>query len=362
MTPDTLSTKLLGSSAARHADLDTWVPPAGIRVIQIAGWGLDTAKSLAYTETRGFQCTLAFTCGTKTTIHHTLNTVVDGDNTVVTPSETAVLNAQTYYLDLFGSNRDRQETRGHADITEMNAFEQLFPLLLASSTPKILPNYVSTAIPYQEFGQAGTRIHLRGPAVLIATDSKGRQTGTKRAPANPDIVTVVSQIPNSTYKQVGDDAYITLTSTDTVQVAIQATASDTIAVDIATSTDTGQNPPTSYGDIPVTASTTATVTIDPNATTTPPVIVDTNGDGTPDVQITPVDPLDTALSYLNRIITTIPTLAINASDTQQLVSKFTNAKNILIGTSTWDMLDSDHDQTQYFSTSTTNPSDDNGSY
>ena len=351
MTPDTLSTKALASSAARHTDLDTWIPPTGVRLIQIAGWGLNTTKSIAYTETRGLQCTVAFQCVTKTFLHHALNTVIDGDNTVVIPSETAIANNQTYYLDLFRSNRDREETRGHADITEMNAFQNLFPLLLASTTPSILPRYVSTAIPFQEHGQGGTRIHLRGPAVVVATDSKGRQTGTKHAPKT-EVVSTVSQIPNSTYKQVGDDSYLTVTGINPLQVAIQATASDTITVDIATSSDSGQNQPTSYGDISVTASTTATITLDPNATTTPPILVDTDGDGNTDTEVNPVDPKEDALSYLNFIIKTVPTMGIESTSSNQLVSKFSNAKKLLLGELTWDTLDDDHDQPGYYGTTT----------
>jgi hypothetical protein len=350
LTPNTLSPFLFARSVANHADMDTWVAPPGVRVMQIAGWGLETTKAIHYAEKSVVKCSFIFTCKSITKVRRELSTVIDGDNTVVIPSQIAMPQVATYYLNLFNSNQVRQETHGHADITEMNAFQQLFPLLLGTTTPKVLPEYVTQTIPEQDAHRQGMRIHISGPASMVATDTQGRQAGSHESP-NSEISVVTNHIPNSSYKQVGDDTYFSITNGSPVTVLIQAniaaTTTDTVTIQIATSTGNVQSTPSTYGDIPVTASTTATVILTPGATTTPPVFVDTNGNGSTTIQIQPQVVNTDAINYLDTIIRAIPTLYLNASNTEQLVSKFTNAKSILETVPIGDLIDDDKNLQTY---------------
>src|SRR3989338_754243 len=50
LTPNVLNAMMLADAGATHATLDAWTPPAGIEVLQIAGWGIDTLAGLSYSQ------------------------------------------------------------------------------------------------------------------------------------------------------------------------------------------------------------------------------------------------------------------------------------------------------------------------
>jgi pimeloyl-ACP methyl ester carboxylesterase len=86
--PNTLRPALLDRAKTTHQHLDAWMPPAGVRVVEVAGWGLDTATGIEYVEKQEKDCTLlVLSCRTVTKLgrHPVLST--DGDGTVVLASQ-----------------------------------------------------------------------------------------------------------------------------------------------------------------------------------------------------------------------------------------------------------------------------------
>ncbi|MBI4088078.1 hypothetical protein HY418_01710, partial [Candidatus Kaiserbacteria bacterium] len=72
--PTILSSGLLSQSQAMHQTIDAWVPPPGVELIQIAGWGIPTTVSgISYGKKNG-------------NIEPAANFTIDGDGTVVVPS------------------------------------------------------------------------------------------------------------------------------------------------------------------------------------------------------------------------------------------------------------------------------------
>ncbi|MCX6790094.1 MAG: hypothetical protein NTV60_01040, partial [Candidatus Kaiserbacteria bacterium] len=82
---------LLGNAETLHTSLDAWIPPSGVQLTQIAGWGIPkTVTGITYKKK-----------GTGVTPQ--ANLTVDGDGTVVVPSAlwtSTTTGAMNYWMDL----------------------------------------------------------------------------------------------------------------------------------------------------------------------------------------------------------------------------------------------------------------------
>ncbi len=113
--PNVLKDPLLAKAKDVHTLIDGWTPPAGMSVIQIAGWGIDTVKSVRYS--------CGIFCNSLATLDRDIETTLDGDETVVTPSavwmSTSTANVERWWVDLEKHNTIIRVNREHASILEV---------------------------------------------------------------------------------------------------------------------------------------------------------------------------------------------------------------------------------------------------
>ncbi|MBU3979586.1 hypothetical protein KJ980_04315 [Patescibacteria group bacterium] len=185
----------------------------------------------------------------------------NGDDTVPLLSATLGKLSHVYYV-----------KQNHSDLPSGTALQMTFNLLNGqiADIPGVSP------IP---FAFDGKIISVHSPVVLHAYDNLGNHTGLK------DDGTVELGIPGSSYDELGESKFIYLPDGGHYNLKTKATEEGSFDLKIKIYTESDLTEEALYLDIPQTASTTASMTLD---TDTPVLKVDTNGDGTDikDIQAT----------------------------------------------------------------------------
>ena len=289
-TPTSLISSLLSSAETQHTILDNWTPPAGMEVIDIAGWGIPTTISgLKYSLHKG-------------EIKLEPTWTIDGDGTVVTPSALWTNgNASTtrYWVDEGKYNKDNSVQTGfglnpldHPDILEIPELITFISTNITTSSITTLPTYISTSTPTRQIGINDTRLiySLHSPLTLDIYDNLGNHTGISTTTGQ-----IEEQIPGTYFIQFGDVKYIftdtgspmTITmsgyDTGTFTFAIEQVQGDSIVSTVT------------FADIPTTPTTKVNMTIGNNINTLSPLNVDSDNNGTSDITLTPV--IDDVVTY-----------------------------------------------------------------
>jgi pimeloyl-ACP methyl ester carboxylesterase len=342
-TPNTLSSTLLASSTALHAYLDDWIATSSVQVIEVAGWGRDTTKGITYTESKGISCPAIYgICSDITKLAHRLEMTEDGDQTVVIPSEVAGITTKTYYLNLQNANPAFQKNWKHSDITESVPFQNLFSLLVATSSPQILPAFVTTVKPEAINISKRLRLRILSPVSLDAYDSQGRHTGLIQNPGG-EILAKEEEIPNSYYREYGEGKYLGLPAEDTITIKMKGLDIGTFTFE-ATSVDSATSTTVSYKDIPVTASSTAQLIISQDKVQNASLTLDINGDGIIDTTLASSSQAQTPLVYVRLIKLSADQMDLSTSTKRQLSAKFSNIEKLILKDSRWDDEDDDNDK------------------
>ncbi len=247
-----LGNSLLNESLSLHNSIDNWMSPAGLKVYQIAGWGLDTIAGIRYKEKQEIECPdgasdLSY-CYTKTYYDREPIFSVNGDGTVMTSSAVAMSNMETYYLDIKSSNIGFRTNRAHKNITEIDSAQELIGNMIKSEM-LILPNYVHTI----ESSMNGTnlQISVHSPVSLDIYNSTGQHVGKVKNPnPNSDLEMTENQIPNSYYAEFGEGKYAGVGSGDKYQLDLKGLDYGTFTLDI-TEVSSSSEKTISYKDIPV---------------------------------------------------------------------------------------------------------------
>ncbi|MDO8514338.1 MAG: hypothetical protein Q7S50_02220 [bacterium] len=342
--PDVLSPALLASATALHDDLDAWTPPSDVEVFQIAGWGLDTPKRITYVEKREAFCS-TITCLFATTTRHVVNMTADGDETVVTASAVATSSWQTYYISVKKLNDDTRKNLRHANLTETQPFKELFVLLLATSSPLTLPEYVSETLPVPTSDEKRLRLRVLSPISLDAYDSLGNHTGMAPNPiSGSDLLYKEENIPNSYYEEFGEGKYLGLPAGVPYSIKLKGLALGTFTFETTPVIGGVEGTTTSYVDIPVSASTTATTTIGVSGVPES-LALDQNGDGKTDVTFTSSRQSTDPLTYAKLIKTSVTGMDMGSKTKRQLTAKFTNVGYMISKLDKWDNEDDDGKET-----------------
>lgn len=296
-TPNVLRGQLLSEASTTKDMLDDWVPSLGLKVYQIAGWGLDTIRGIRYTERMKFQCNAdRSVCGDAPVLDREPLFTTDGDKTVVIPSAVGMDEAVgTYYLNLKLRNRGIQNfNREHADILEVSEVRELIEKLMTEGENPILPSFIGTEKPT---GVENLRLHIHSPARLDVFDSFGNHTGlsTSTIP-DSDLVFVDEQIPNSSYLEFGEGKYIGVDTADDYTALLRGTDAGTFSFIVEKVIDGTASTVASYVDIPVTQNTVATLMLHANGSTTE-LVIDADNDGDTDAVVGMDNDID-ALAYL----------------------------------------------------------------
>lgn len=343
-TPNTLSPSLLAEAKALHEELDARTPPAGVKVVQIAGWGLDTAKGITYTEKKESNCTLfVFACQEVTKLTHRVEMAQDGDGTVVAVSQAPTESLSTYYINLQGANDALQQNWGHANVTESVPFQNLFGLLVNASTTEQLPEFVGTTFSETESVEKRLRLRVLSPVTLHAYDSQGRHTGPAENP-NPDsdLLYKEEQIPNSYYAEFGEGKYLGLPADGLIRVEMAGLDTGTFTYEVSL-IDGEHTETVSYENIPVTASSTAIMLIENGTITDAALEIDANGNGQVDAVVGSAGGVKSPLAYVRLVKSTLSAMSLDPRIEHQLIAKFTNIENLLLRNQKWDWDDDDND-------------------
>jgi pimeloyl-ACP methyl ester carboxylesterase len=340
-TPDVLSAILLSNAAQLHAKVDSWQPPTGVQVIQIAGWGIDTPSEVTYSEQSVAQCQSG-SCAIVPVTRHVVNMTEDGDGVVVVPSEVATTTWPTYYINIPEYNHANGLNINHADITESQPLQSLFSLLLSSNSPKSLPNYVTTTQPNPTVEENSLRLRVLSPVTMDVYDVLGNHTGMTPNPnSQSDDLYVEEQIPGSYYQQYGEGQYIGLPVNGTYTVKLHGTGTGIFTFEITPVSAGVAGTPVTFDGIPVTASSTAMIKLTSTNPTATSLVVDENGDGKADISIASSAQLSDPIAYTKMMFTSILSMDIGPIVKIQLEAKIMNVGYLIAKSTLWNNDDSD---------------------
>jgi hypothetical protein len=312
LTPNVLEPILLILSDGVHRRIDTWIPPADIEVIQVAGWGLDTERGIKYLEKT------VFVGSTPVSIldHEPLITT-DGDGTVVTPSAVAMNGVTTYYVDLWEYNQRFLLTPfKHDRIMEATPVQYLIKNIIQNDSSPV--NYVTTAKPTEK--NSRLRMHMASPVAVDVFDSSGRHTGLSLSIPN----VLEEQIPNSYYWSIGNDIYMGLDTGDRYNVQLSGLALGTFTFEIEEVLNDQEIATLVYTDIPVSPTMQGTMTIQTVGDASQ-LAIDVEGDGTTDFFLNQNQTLGPVL-FVDMLTNIIQTLGFDKGTEQSLLAKLNNAK------------------------------------
>ncbi len=295
---------LISEAETLHSSIDNFVIPSSIKVIQIAGWGLDTISGFQYNTNSVCPSTSYSGCIGVYALDETPIFTSDGDKTVVTPSALAT-DGEKWWLNLPLSNRGvLNKDHKHADILEVPSlldfiFNRIKDLEI---NPTV---YLSTSTPVDILDKL--RLSVHSPVSLDAYDAFGNHTG-KVCPAGSSNCYIEENIPNSSYYEFGEGKYINLPKDDFQKVDLQGTDVGTFTYNSTVVDSGGQQTTSSFVDIPVTTQTQGEITLD--QTGVPQIKLDVTGDGVTDFTLKPAATFD-PIVYLQIMKTTVDSLDIS---------------------------------------------------
>lgn len=280
---------LLAQAAAAHASLDAWTPPAGMELIQIAGWGIPTLKGLEYASTsKPLYCLTVCEYGFRVTA----STTIDGDGTVVVPSQLwmsdSLPGVKNYWVNLSGYNNDHPfSTAGgvlkinHKNILEvpqLNMFISDAILNLAHS----LSYYQYLSLEAPTTTDVRLRYSLRSPLTLDLYDNEGRHTGISTTTGQ-----IEEQIPGTYYSELAGVKYLYADASSSARIIMVGYDTGPFTLEIEQYIGDSLTASTTFRDIPATPNTIASISIQSDVSTLSPLAVDENGDGTTDIELAP---------------------------------------------------------------------------
>ncbi len=303
-TPLPLNKKLVDKAAATHALLDAWRPPASVAVTEIVGWGNETVSNAIYIDKTTLSCISgSVVCSTKKVAGYTSLTVIDGDETVISPSA-AYLNSATYFN--LGQLNTGFFTKNykHADILSSSVLDSYIQKVLTSSSTPVSP-YFSSTTP----SGTGRRLVLIGahsPVLISATDSAGRTTGIFPSPnAGSDLYITKDEIPGSNVILAGEEKYLSVPEEVSVTVRLVGTGSGTVTLD---TTGADGAIVSSYENIPVVSGSTVDTTVQND--TLGALKLDLDGNGVTDLQTAGTPSVADTLALLKQRIASISSLVV----------------------------------------------------
>ena len=281
-----LNSTLINYANRTHTALDTWVPPAGVEVDQIAGWGVDTVSGI------DFYTPILADALTALKLARAYRPIFteDGDGTVTIPSALLMsgANVNRYWLDLFSYNNETKSDRKHKDIFEIPSLQNFIKNIIENSTSS-LPTYISTSQPPPNTESKELTFFLHSPLTLQLTDANGNVTGLVADNS------ITQNIPGSTYGEFGDVKYITVpclsigVSNDCqYQLTMHGQDSGAFSLDMQETTGGVITASSTIANVPTNVNTIVTLNISGGINAMSMLTVDEDGDGKNIITINPV--------------------------------------------------------------------------
>lgn len=297
--PNVLNSGLLQQAQAERDYFAVWQPPEGIEVVQVAGWGLDTIRGIKYDD-----CDFCLNPTLSNLDREPISTY-DGDETVVVPSAVAMPKL-TYFVNLYKHNREfvgGWVNRDHASLMEVRSLHELIEGIISGDLVD-LPSFITTTKPPVEEEDKKLRLRMHSPVSIDIEDSAGNHTGITGNPyANSDIKAMVEQIPNSTYLEFGETAYVSLDMEDSYMVSLTGEAAGIFTLEIEEVRGEATQSTRGFYNVPVMPAARGELTIEQDGSITE-LSLDFDDDGTVDATVPPGDQPQTAvtLNVLRQLI------------------------------------------------------------
>lgn len=315
-SPNVLRENLLSQSEATHQNLDDWQAPDGLKIFQIAGWGLDTTRGIKYSD-----CDFLFCPHKLSNLDRSLLFAQDGDGTVEVPSAVEMGgNAERYYLNIFSYNQNNNVE--HADILEIKPLQDFIKNIIQNKN--VLTGYISTEKPEVKAEDKRLRYRLHSPVKLDVFDENGNHTGLiKSGESDPDLWMAEEKIPNSYYTEFGDTKYA---GSGVYSEKIILTGEDlgTFTFDVDQISGDKVDKTTTFANIPVMKDMKAELSVS-SSSDIGEMKVDIDNDGETDAIFRPGEEIkkEDKLGILEKIINS---LDVNETVKNRLINKIENAR------------------------------------
>lgn len=271
-----LNSFLIDYANNTHDALDAWVPPAGVTLYQIAGWGANTISGIDfYDEQKLFGATI----GHKKQYRPLF--VEDGDGVVPVPSALMMSegeNVKKYWLNLQEAKNGLQKF-DHGNIFEVENV-RIFLENIFNDRATEIPQFISTDQP------PTTNVAKKLLFILHSPLTLGLYQNENHTGINED-GTVDEEIPDVEYGEFGEVKYILAPAGQQYELKMQGLSSGEFSLDIQELTGNTVSSSATIADIPTTASTVATLTITNGISDASSLKVDGDGNGSTDIDISP---------------------------------------------------------------------------
>lgn len=270
-----LSTALLSYGRNIHQSIDSWIPPEGIEVYQIAGWGRPTISGIEFYEQRKL-------FGGYREMYRPVF-VEDGDGVVPVPSALMLSledQDRNFWLNIHELNSTYDLDRDHGTMFESGELRTLLRNILLG-LDSALPEFISYNQPNSLDG-AKLLFFLHSPLSLELYDSQGRHVGETTDG------TIDSEIPGVEYGMFGEVQYLIAPADNDYQVRLNGKDSGTFSLDIQQISGNAIESFMTFSEIPTTANTIATLDVSRDVSGIGPLEVDEDGNGQIDFELAPV--------------------------------------------------------------------------
>jgi pimeloyl-ACP methyl ester carboxylesterase len=281
-SPTTLHTSLLDDAVTRQNTLDDWVAPAGVKVVQIAGWGVPmTVSGMHYTTKTKVLCEKDLCSAPHEQFTAEPVFTVDGDGTVVTPSALWMGNVERYWVDLDSYNIFLARHVDHSTIFEVSDLDTFIAdLITHTAKPLSDYSYLSTEVPPTD-NKDRLQYSLHSPLSLDLYDEQGRHTGLDKDG------NIEEQIPGTYYRQFGEVKYIFSDTGAHYRIVMNGYAKGTFTLEVESLKGDVSTGKIVFKDMPTTDKTKATLSIDGGINSVQDLAIDEDGDGVTDHTVHP---------------------------------------------------------------------------
>ena len=282
--PKRIQMDMLAEAQSIHDEIDNWIPPEKMRVVQIAGWGIpETIRGIEYKGNFHKKCTSAGMntfCWDEGKFDVEPMFTFDGDGTVVLPSQMAMQNipkVETYFVDLNGYNSGPTRDRKHGGVLEVENLRNLIKNINKNiENPSFGLQYIKidkNAMQMDEHKDL-VRLSLHSPVKVDVTDKEGNHLGLTAT-------TIDTQLPNSYYLEMGEGKYLGFRLETGTTIKLQGTGTGTFTLNLEQYQGDTKRGTQTFTEIPVSTTTKATLVIN-TLNDAKELALDQNGDGTVD--------------------------------------------------------------------------------
>ena len=276
MTPAIGNTALYDAGVSTHTLLDQWVPPDGVSLYLITGWGNETVSGLTYKNEIVSKCTtslgpICIHYATTTAFTIDIQHTIDGDGTVVDPSSmwSATPNVQKWWVNEMAYNDPlnnpcvKDYCKKHANILAISSVNTLVSNIVTDSTSTL--QYVSATLPTYTGGKPRIHLTLHSPLTLGFVDAQGNYSGASTTSVTAD---PVFNTPGVDYQRIGDTQWLSIPADLAGTAVLHGQKTGSFTLDIDTQSGDMITATTSFAGVPSATATVATLALTPGTSPT----------------------------------------------------------------------------------------------